>query len=208
MTGNDTLNARYLHENSFDFKPVFKIFINTNYLPNVTDMTLFESGRLKIIPFKRHFEEAEQDKGLKALFAEEANQAAIFNWCLEGYRMFRSKGLQSPTAVDEATEEYKNESDRIGQFIEAWLEEGEAYEVRTSAAYRLYGQWCEKYGYHTENVKNFNNAISRHFEIKRKRPQDGGSPTTMIIGVRFLEQESGEEGPDLDALSQDEKGRS
>ena len=25
---------------------------------------------------------------------------------------------------------------------------------------------------------------------------------------RFLEQESGEEGPDLDALSQDEKGRS
>ena len=208
MTGNDTLNARYLHENSFDFKPVFKIFINTNYLPNVTDMTLFESGRLKIIPFKRHFEEAEQDKGLKALFAEEANQAAIFNWCLEGYRMFRSKGLQSPTAVDEATEEYKNESDRIGQFIEAWLEEGEAYEVRTSAAYRLYGQWCEKYGYHTENVKNFNSAISRHFEIKRKRPQDGGSPTTMIIGVRFLEQESGEEGSDLDVLSQDEKGRS
>ena len=208
MTGNDTLNARYLHENSFDFKPVFKIFINTNYLPNVTDMTLFESGRLKIIPFKRHFEEAEQDKGLKALFAEEANQAAIFNWCLEGYRMFRSKGLQSPTAVDQATEEYKNESDRIGQFIEAWMEEGEAYEVRTSAAYRLYGQWCEKYGYHTENVKNFNNAISRHYEIKRKRPQDGGSPTTMIIGVRFLEQESGEEGPDLDALSQDEKGRS
>ena len=28
MTGNDTLNARFLHENSFDFKPNFKIFIN------------------------------------------------------------------------------------------------------------------------------------------------------------------------------------
>ena len=55
LTGNDTINARYLHENSFDFKPVFKIFINTNYLPNVSDMTLFDSGRLKIIPFKRHF---------------------------------------------------------------------------------------------------------------------------------------------------------
>ncbi len=67
LTGNDTINARYLHENSFDFRPVFKIFINTNYLPNVSDMTLFDSGRLKIIPFKRHFEEAEQDKGLKAL---------------------------------------------------------------------------------------------------------------------------------------------
>ena len=193
MTGNDTLNARYLHENSFDFRPCFKIFINTNYLPNVTDMTLFESGRLKIIPFKRHFEEHEQDKGLKAFFAEESNLAGIFNWCLEGYRMFHTEGLRSPKAVDDATEEYRNDSDRIGQFIEAWLEEGEAYEVRTSAAYRLYGQWCERYGYHTENVKNFNNAISRHFEIKRKRPDDGsGSVTTMIIGCRFLESENGE----------------
>jgi hypothetical protein len=27
MTGNDTLNARFLHENSFDFKPQFKRFI-------------------------------------------------------------------------------------------------------------------------------------------------------------------------------------
>ena len=73
------------------------------------------------------------------------------------------------------------------------MEEGEAYEVRTSAAYRLYGQWCEKYGYHTENVKNFNSAISRHFEIRRKRPDDGsGSVTTMIIGCRFLESENGE----------------
>ncbi|MDO5708965.1 MAG: primase-like DNA-binding domain-containing protein, partial [Coriobacteriales bacterium] len=111
-------------------------------------MTLFESGRLKIIPFKRHFEEHEQDKGLKAFFAEETNLAGIFNWCLEGYRMFQTQGLHSPKAVDDATEEYRNDSDRIGQFIEAWLEEGEAYEVRTSAAYRLYGQWCEKYGYH------------------------------------------------------------
>lgn len=43
MTGNDTINARFLNENSFDFVPVFKIFINTNYLPNVNDMTLFQS---------------------------------------------------------------------------------------------------------------------------------------------------------------------
>ena len=32
MTGNDTLNARFLHENSFDFKPQFKLYVNTNYL--------------------------------------------------------------------------------------------------------------------------------------------------------------------------------
>lgn len=200
LTGNDTINARYLHENSFDFRPVFKIFINTNYLPNVSDMTLFDSGRLKIIPFKRHFEEAEQDKGLKALFAEGENLSGIFNWCLEGYKEFRKFRLVSPNAVVEAIQDYRKDSDRIGQFIEAWLEVGETYEVRTSAAYYRYGKWCEKYGYNSENMKNFNNAMSRYFEVKRKRPKEGGSVTTMIVGCRFLEAENGEEDADPEVL--------
>lgn len=62
LTGNDTINARFLHENSFDFRPQFKIFINTNHLPMVTDLTLITSGRVKIIPFERHFEEWEQTR--------------------------------------------------------------------------------------------------------------------------------------------------
>lgn len=194
MTGNDTLNARFLHENSFDFKPNFKIFINTNYKPSVSDMTLFYSNRLKLIPFKRHFEEHEQDKGLKSFFAEGTNLSAIFNWCYEGYKRFRAEGLEDPDAVTTATKEYEAESDRVGQFVDAWLEEGEAFEERTSAVYRLYGQWCDKYGYRKENSTNFNNAIQRFFPIVRKRPSDGsGGPTTMLVGCRFLKHENGEQ---------------
>ena len=205
LTGNDTINARYLHENSFDFRPVFKIFINTNYLPNVSDMTLFNSGRLKIIPFKRHFEEAEQDKGLKALFAEEENLSGIFNWCLEGYKEFRKFRLASPNAVVEAIQDYRNDSDRIGQFIEAWLEEGEAYEVRSAAAYKLYSDWCRKYNYNAENVKNFKNAMEKRFTIERRRPKDGGEKTSLIIGCRFREQELGEEDEQNDVLQDAKK---
>lgn len=194
MTGNDTLNARFLHENSFDFRPNFKIFINTNYKPSVSDMTLFYSNRLKLIPFKRHFEEHEQDKGLKAFFSTDVCLSAIFNWCYEGYKRFRSEGLEDPAAVSQATKEYQEESDRIGQFVDAWLEEGEAFEVRTSAAYKLYGEWCDKYGYRKENSTNFNNAIQRFFPIVRKRPNDtkGAQKTTMLVGCRFLNHENGE----------------
>ena len=202
MTGNDTLNARFLHENSFDFKPNFKIFINTNYKPSVSDMTLFYSNRLKLVPFKRHFEEHEQDKGLKNFFAEPANLSAIFNWCYEGYRQFMASDLSDPEAVKVATKEYQEESDRIGQFVDAWLEEGESYEVRTSAAYKLYGEWCDKYGYRKENSTNFNNAIQRFFPIQRKRPNgESGGPTTMLIGCRFLEKENGEPEEDTVVFS-------
>ena len=93
MTGNDTLNARFLHENSFDFRPQFKIYMNANYLPVITDMTLFTSGRIILIPYDRHFEEWEQDKGLKREFASEESRSAILNWMLEGYAMLLAEGL-------------------------------------------------------------------------------------------------------------------
>lgn len=113
MTGNDSITARFLHENSFEFRPNFKIFINTNHLPNITDLTLFDSGRIKIIPFNRHFEEEEQDKGLKAFFAGEENMSGIFNWLLEGHRLFEREGLNMPKSVLEATDAYHKESDRM-----------------------------------------------------------------------------------------------
>lgn len=202
MTGNDTLNARFLHENSFDFKPNFKIFINTNYLPNVSDMTLFDSGRLKIIPFKRHFEEAEQDKGLKTHFAEEQNLSGIFNWCYEGYRMFRAHQLKDTEAVLEATKEYRQDSDRIGQFIEAWLEDGAGYEVRSSAAFTRYIDWCKENNYNAENIKNFKNAMQTKYFFERRRPKDGGEKTTVIIGCRLRKEELGAETEDGEALSE------
>lgn len=117
LTGNDTITARYLHENSFEFRPNFKIFINTNHRPNITDLTLFESGRIKIIPFDRHFEENEQDKDLKSTFAKPENMSGILNWMLEGYKLFRSQGLAMPDSVVQATTDYQIFSDKMGQFL-------------------------------------------------------------------------------------------
>ena len=122
MTGNDTLNARFLHENSFDFKPQFKLYINTNYLPVINDMTLFSSGRVVIIPFDRHFEESEQDRTLKSEFGKPKNQSAILNWLVEGYRLAMHEGLTQPAAVIAATAEYKQDSDKVMQFVEEKLE--------------------------------------------------------------------------------------
>lgn len=94
MTGNNTLNARFLHENSFDFKPQFKIYINTNYLPAVNDMTIFTSGRVIIIPFERHFDETEQDKSFKNEFSKLEIQSVILNWLLDGYELLQKEGCQ------------------------------------------------------------------------------------------------------------------
>ncbi len=188
LTGNDTITARYLNENSIEFRPSFKIFINTNHLPNITDMTLFQSGRIKIIPFNRHFEEEEQDKGLKKLFREPTNLSAIFNWILDGFVMYTLEGLEMPASVIEATSEYNRESDRFGQFADECLVEDERLEVRTSAVYQVYQRWCNDNGYKPESVKGLYQALSAMYTVVRKRPADkSGNVTSILVGAALAQ---------------------
>ena len=184
MTGNDTLNARFLHENSFDFIPQFKLYINTNYLPVINDMTLFSSGRVVTIPFDRHFEESEQDKSLKAEFRKPENQSAILNWLVEGYRILMEEGMKLPESVIAATDAYREDSDKVWQFVQERLDEAPAMEVRTSEVYENYRGWCSENGCYPENSRNFNQALRSFATVVRKRPKRGGGATTMLLGYR------------------------
>ena len=186
MTGNDTINARFLHENSFDFKPQFKLYINTNYLPVVNDMTVFSSGRVIIIPFERHFNENDQDKGLKREFTKPEVQSAILNWLIQGYEQLQKHGLRMPQSVINATGQYEHDSNKMLLFIEDCMEEGTDYEERTSTVYNRYKSWCIENGQYAESMKNFKQSLSSVMEVKRKRPKSGGEKTTVVMGYRLI----------------------
>lgn len=185
LTGNDTINARFLHENSFDFKPLFKLYINTNYLPAINDMTVFSSNRVIIIPFERHFDESEQDKTLKREFSKPEVQSAILNWLLEGYALLQEEGLTPPQSVKVATAQYEHDSDKMVLFMEDCMEKGN-YEERTSAIYQRYRTWCQENGHYPESMKNFRQSLETVVTVVRKRPKTGGNKTTMVTGYRLL----------------------
>ncbi|HEX3037797.1 MAG TPA: phage/plasmid primase, P4 family [Oscillospiraceae bacterium] len=189
MTGNDTLNARFLHENSFDFRPQFKLYINSNYLPIITDMTLFTSGRVIIIPFEKHFEEEEQDKNLKHEFSKAKSQSAILNWLIEGYKLLQSEGLTQPASVKAATNSYFHESDKIALFVEECLAPHPNGEERTAQVYARYQRWCTENGCYSENMRNFKQALTAITRIERKRPRSGGSETTLLLGYKLITED-------------------
>ena len=188
MTGNDTLNARFLHENSFDFQPQFKIYVNTNFLPVINDMTLFSSDRIIIIPFDRHFDEHSRDTTLKRQFAEEGVQSAILNWLLEGYQLLRSEGLQLPGSVKAATDRYQHDSDKMALFFEDNLVEDSTAEELTSTVYARYKGWCQENGCYPEGMKNFKQGLQAFAQVVRKRPRYGGEKTTVLIGYRLFHE--------------------
>ncbi len=188
MTGNDTLNARFLHENSSEFKPQFKLYINTNYLPQINDMTVFTSGRLMIIPFNRHFDESEQDRNLKHYFSGEQQQTAILNWLVEGFHLLQKEGLRVPKSVTEAVKQHQDESDKFKQFLEECTVKDVTAEERTADVYQRYRGWCIDNGYHFENKKNFNANLATVAVITRKRPQGNRNVTTMVLGLKLLSE--------------------
>lgn len=182
MTGNDTLNARFLNENSFDFKPQFKLYINTNYLSVISDMTLFSSNRVIIIPFDRHFEPWEQDKTLKEEFAKPQTQSAILNWLILGYRNLHKEGFKQPASVVAAIRNYQHESDKLAQFADERLVADITAEVKTAAVYEEYRRWCSDNGCYCENNRNFLHELRKFGRVERKRPNSGGDKTTLLIG--------------------------
>lgn len=202
MTGNNTLTARYLRENSFEFKPQFKLFIDTNHLPQISDMTLFESDRIRIIPFNRHFEENERDIDLKSFFAKPENLSGILNWCLEGFRLYQKEGLKMPESVASATQEYRDRSDRISMFTKQCLERKAGQELRSSAIYTRYKDWCSENGFKYENAANFKKKMeTAGFVYQRRRPwnEKDANPTPMINDVCWV---AGED-PEKDFVPED-----
>ena len=180
LTGSDTLNARFLHENSFDFKPQFKLYLNTNHLPVINDTTLFASNRVHIIPFERHFEAQEQDRHLKEYFAGEQVKNAIGMWLVEGYFRYVGEGLNPPASVKKATSDYEAASDKIKQFIDERLVREAGAATPTSIVYKEYRAWCLGGGMQPLSQNKFSERLKRYGEIKRK--QVNGVQSMCIIG--------------------------
>lgn len=188
LTGRDTINARFLNENSFEFTPQFKLFINTNHLPKVTDPTIFDSGRVKVVPFEHHFTEEEQDKGLKRKLRKATNLSGLLNWCLDGLWTMRETGLEPPEAVKTATSAYQRASDKIARFVDEMMEPDPLGEIRTEEAYQSYQEWCIRNGHRSESMTNFKQSMEAHTTIRRKRPAGAertAAALNMILGVKW-----------------------
>lgn len=91
-----------------------------------------------------------------------------------------------PKAVRDAILSYEHDSDKMKLFAEEFLEADNSAECKTSAVYQVYRNWCMNNGYFAENSRNFNQALRTIGTITRKRPNDGGEKTTLLVGYRLL----------------------
>jgi putative DNA primase/helicase len=165
LTGGDTYVGRFLNENPFEFVPEFHIFFNTNHLPRTNDDTIFASGRVKIIPFERHFTDTEQEHGLKGLFRKTDNKSAILKWLIDGYRLMLEKGMDVSARMQAALDEYRAESDILGGFFAEKIIPAEGKKLQTSALYAAYTAQMRLCGSRPMSVQSFVGEVKKRYSV-------------------------------------------
>ena len=166
LTGGDTISARFLHREYFDFVPAFKLWIRGNHKLQVrgTDEGIWR--RIHLIPFTVKIPKDERDGelGLKL----QAELPGILSWAVEGCLQWQQSGLNPPRQVVAAVEEYRSEMDDLGSFLDECVEVRVNGQSTAKALYSAYRKWADDSGEASVSQRRFGQAmVERGFSKER-----------------------------------------
>jgi P4 family phage/plasmid primase-like protien len=141
LTGGDTLTGRNLYCPAFNFNPTHKLWIYGNHLPDVRGSDHGIWRRIKLVPFQVQISKEEKDVDLPRKLTSE--KSGILYWAIKGCLLWKETGLLAPPVVVNATAEYREDEDELGEFIsETCIPEGR---VERTHLYLAYKDWARRH---------------------------------------------------------------
>ena len=188
--GTDTIKARFLFEEYFEFRPQFKVFLATNHKPklNAYDDALWE--RVKPIPFTVQIPPDERDKALETKLRAEL--PGILAWAVRGCLAWHNfHDLAEPQIVESAKQQYRAEMDDVVQFLDDCCVTGDPryVKVKATAMASAYHAWCTR----TRTFPLANLAFIAALEAQGHARQRGHANQYYWHGVGLVDASDGEE---------------
>ncbi|NUO62256.1 MAG: hypothetical protein HOQ34_01655 [Gemmatimonadaceae bacterium] len=179
LTGDETVTARFLHAEFFEFKPAFKLWLAANHKPVIrgTDNAIWD--RIRLIPFTVAIPPEERDRGLREALLSEL--PGILAWAVGGAVLWHRHGLGTPALVHDATDGYRRDSDTLGAFLEDCCEINALQEEPASALYAAYATWARDGGEYQITQTAFGRALEERGIVAIKR---GGKK--VRVGLKLL----------------------
>ncbi|MDP6998996.1 MAG: phage/plasmid primase, P4 family, partial [Candidatus Poribacteria bacterium] len=199
LTGGDTLIGRFMGKDYFEFpaSQTYILLVNNKPVIRNTDDGIWR--RLRLVPFDQKFEGDNRDLDLKQQL--EIEMEGILAWMVEGAISAYQDGLQEPKTVTDASQEYRQEFDSIGSFIDECCLQDINQKAQSSRLYQAYQQWCLENGEYAHNNRQFTTELQRKGFSKRK------SSYIFFCGLSLRRKvhprEEREEREDWEAVIQD-----
>jgi putative DNA primase/helicase len=172
LTGCDPISARFLHGEWFTFQPVAKFWLAVNHRPRVSDDSFGFWRRVRIIPFLRQFTGAAADLRLDDKLALE--MPGILAWLVRGCLAWQERGLDPPDCVKIATDEYRQDSDLLADFIAERCIVDRFRSASGSDLFKAYRAWAEGHGFREKEILGKNEFGRRMAEKFTKRRLTSG----------------------------------
>jgi putative DNA primase/helicase len=188
LTGGDSISARFMRQDFFEYVPQFKLVVVGNHKPGLRSVDEATRRRLHLVPFTVTIPKAERDPELFEKL--KAEWPGILHWMIEGCVAWQREGLNPPPVVSAATEDYLATEDLVARWIEECCVTGPNFSAPVADLYRSYQLWCAANGEAVCSQKRFSqnlearkftkvrSSISRKFSGIALRGQtvEGGQP--------------------------------
>lgn len=168
LTGQDTIAARFLYSETFEFRPLFKLWFAANHRPVIRGTDLAIWRRIRLVPFMVTIPPDDRDPDLARKLRAEL--PGILNWVIAGTLAWQQakRELKAPPIMEVVTSQYRAESDVLGTFLDECCETGQGYEVGASDLYKAFKDWCEVNGEWCPSQTHFGRRLDdRGFQARR-----------------------------------------
>lgn len=142
VTGGEKLVARDLNTKPIEFRVTWKLFLQCNTRPSVRGGDDGIWRRILLVPFSVQIPPDERDPQLKdKLLAE---REGVLNWLIDGYvDWLGCGGLAPPASVQEASQQYRSESDAVGRFITECCVRRDDAQIDIAVLYEALEAWAK-----------------------------------------------------------------
>lgn len=166
VTGGEPMKVRFLNKDFFEMIITWKLTVSGNHKPGIgTDHGIWR--RMRLMPWPIKIPEDEKDEELVEKLKAEAS--GILNHMIAGCLDWLDNGLVEPESMVEATAQYREGADPLGQFLELCIEHSENSEdrVQSSVLHGVYQAWCAWAGEKAWAQRGFSNAMMERGFVKK-----------------------------------------
>jgi putative DNA primase/helicase len=158
LTGQDTITARFMRQDDFEFLPEFKLTIFGNNRPSLKDVDEAIKRRFLILPFNH--QPAKRDPELPERLKGE--WPGILAWMIVGCLDWQRNGLTVPPLMDAATRAYFDAEDTFAQWLADCCHVGPEFADTTDHLWKSWSRYAYSMGEEPGTMKgSFGETLSQ-----------------------------------------------